>query len=432
MIEDFVLSTLLKGDNVLPTRANKKWLDKIHPGKYNEIMALFPEYNSLKDKILAVKFGVKRCARCNAIMQPKRLSKYCSRECSKLSGTWREVAKLTSTPECRAKARETSLRKYGVENYSQSKEAKEKLKQKTLEKYGVEHYMQSEEFKAKSKASMLERYGVENALQSKEIMSKRNATMLERYGTIHALQNEDIKARTKLGFCDKETIDKIQKTMFERYGKPYALQVDSIREKTHQTCMNNHGVRYYMQSDNMRRQSFHTMTGSSDKLAYIRSLGFNVDAETAENIIIGNPGIFMPSREFIEKQINGTVSISDVKKEYSDPYPVLHKLGLMPDYSMSTGHKEISDWLNSIGIEHEINNRRIIKPLEIDIFIPSMNIGIEYNGSYWHSEKFRDSNYHERKMRLAASKGVMLIMIWDYEWDSNSEYIKSELLDLFE
>ena len=431
MIEDFVLSTLLKGDNVIATRANKKWLDKFHPGKYDEIMSLFPEYNSLRDKILAVKFGVKRCTRCNVIMPPKRKSNYCSRECSKLSGTWKEIAKITSTPECRAKVRETNLRKYGVENYSQSEEAKEKMRQKTLEKYGVEHYMQSEEFKAKSKASLLRKYGVENAQQSKEIKAKRDATMLERYGTIHALQNEDIKARTKLGFCDKETIDKIHKTMVERYGKPYALQVDSIREKTHQTCMNNHGVRYYMQSDKMRKQSFNTMTGSFNKLDYIRSLGFDVDKETAEKTIIGNPGIFMPSRDFIEKQINGTVSISDVKKEYSDPYPVLHKLGLMPDYSMSTGHKEISDWLNSIGIEHEINNRRIIKPLEIDIFIPTLNIGIEYNGSYWHSEKFRDSNYHERKMRLAASKGVMLIMIWDYEWDSNSEYIKSELIDLF-
>lgn len=125
--------------------------------------------------------------------------------------------------------------------------------------------------------------------------------MVERYGTKHALQNDDIKARTNLGFCNKETIDKIQKTMIERYGKQYALQVDSIREKTHQTCMNNHGGEYYMQVVDMHAKLLKSVTGFDNKTDYIRSLGFECSDEQAKDIIIGNPDKLLVSKDFISK-----------------------------------------------------------------------------------------------------------------------------------
>ena len=49
------------------------------------------------------------------------------------------------------KAKETSLKKWGVENPMQSEEVKSKMKSSMLEIYGVEHYSQTEEWKAKFK-----------------------------------------------------------------------------------------------------------------------------------------------------------------------------------------------------------------------------------------------------------------------------------------
>jgi hypothetical protein len=35
---------------------------------------------------------------------------------------------------------------------------------------------------------------------------------------------------------------------------------------------------------------------------------------------------------------------------------------------------------------------------ELDIFIPSLNIGIELNGYYWHSLEFHEPGYHAVKV----------------------------------
>ena len=60
-----------------------------------------------------------------------------------------------------------------------------------------------------------------------------------------------------------------------------------------------------------------------------------------------------------------------------------------------------------------ISGSRIIKPYEIDILIPSINLGIEYNGSYWHSLK--EPDYHQFKTDLCREYGIQLFQVADYE-----------------
>ena len=76
------------------------------------------------------------------------------------------------------------------------------------------------------------------------------------------------------------------------------------------------------------------------------------------------------------------------------------------------------------------SNRKIIKPYEIDIYIPDLKIGIEYNGLYWHSELYKENNYHLDKTELANSKGVSLIQIFEDEWITKQEIVESRLLNI--
>ena len=47
---------------------------------------------------------------------------------------------------------------------------------------------------------------------------------------------------------------------------------------------------------------------------------------------------------------------------------------------------EVFELVKSLGYaDAESSTRQIIKPLELDIFIPSKNFAIEYNGLYWHA-----------------------------------------------
>lgn len=60
--------------------------------------------------------------------------------------------------------------------------------------------------------------------------------------------------------------------------------------------------------------------------------------------------------------------------------------------------------------------------LEIDIYLPELKKGIEYNGSIWHEEGninnpfSKPMGYHQKKQELFAKKGIEILFIWDYEW----------------
>lgn len=81
----------------------------------------------------------------------------------------------------------------------------------------------------------------------------------------------------------------------------------------------------------------------------------------------------------------------------------------------SRPHKLITQLLEAENIEYKDNCRNIIAPKEIDIFIPSMNLGIEINGVYWHSETKRGKTYHAAKHRQCAEKNIKLIQFFDDE-----------------
>lgn len=65
---------------------------------------------------------------------------------------------------------------------------------------------------------------------------------------------------------------------------------------------------------------------------------------------------------------------------------------------------------------------------EIDIYIPSKNIGIEFNGLYWHSEQvLRDKLSDYRKYEEVILSVNRLLVIMEDEWDHKPEIVKSRI-----
>lgn len=91
-----------------------------------------------------------------------------------------------------------------------------------------------------------------------------------------------------------------------------------------------------------------------------------------------------------------------------------------PYHSFNTSNieKEILAYINTI-YDGDIlsNNRQIISPNEIDIYIPELKIGFEIDGLYWHNEINKpDKNYHLNKTIECENKGIRLIHIFEDEW----------------
>ena len=89
---------------------------------------------------------------------------------------------------------------------------------------------------------------------------------------------------------------------------------------------------------------------------------------------------------------------------------------------------EIEIWLKSLNINCiKRNVRSIIKPLELDIYLPEYKLAIEFNGLWSHSEigGNKDRHYHLTKTNLCKEKGVELIHIFEDEWINKQDIVKS-------
>lgn len=84
---------------------------------------------------------------------------------------------------------------------------------------------------------------------------------------------------------------------------------------------------------------------------------------------------------------------------------------------VSTIEDDLHETLQALGVTEIIrSSRRLIPPQEIDLFLPKHNVAIEVNGVYWHSEKFKEADYHLKKHEACAEKGVRLIQVWEDDW----------------
>lgn len=73
-------------------------------------------------------------------------------------------------------------------------------------------------------------------------------------------------------------------------------------------------------------------------------------------------------------------------------------------------------------------DRNILKGKELDIFIPSKNIAIEYNGLRWHSELFgKDKWYHLNKMFECNNQNIKLFQIFEDEYVNKKEIVLNKI-----
>lgn len=97
---------------------------------------------------------------------------------------------------------------------------------------------------------------------------------------------------------------------------------------------------------------------------------------------------------------------------------------------LSKAENELSDILSHY-YEIERSNRTILNGMEIDIYIPNLKIGIEYNGLRWHSDKFKnDKNYHLNKLNKCNEKNIKLIQIFEDEYINDKEIVLNKLFHI--
>ena len=348
---------------------------------------------------------------------------------------------LNRTPEeitkTQVKIADTNMRRYGETCVFKSDVIKDKIKNTNLERYGVENPKQSLIIDEKIKATNLLRYGVENPYnipniqkkcninsQCKSANEKRKKTNLERYGVEYGLQSHDIQQKCKVTLFNNHGVyytihsklinDKITDTNSKRYCAKYPFQSDIIKDKIKNTNLERYGVENVFKSEIIKDK---IKNSNLERYGYTHFMQshFPIDITDINN------WIDVSSHSVAIDKFNG-IAMSTILR-----YGRLYKPNLFSiDNSISLPHKIINEFLDSIDIEYIINTRKIISPLELDIFIPSHNLAIEINGAYWHTEtKGKDKSYHLNKTDSCLESGIELLHFWDTDIINKPELIKS-------
>lgn len=97
----------------------------------------------------------------------------------------------------------------------------------------------------------------------------------------------------------------------------------------------------------------------------------------------------------------------------------------------SSAEGEVVDFIRGIvrsGISVEVGNRVVLGGKELDIYIPELNVAVEFNGLYWHSEEAgKDRHYHYNKWVGCRDKGIQLITVWEDDWRDKNVLVKRML-----
>ena len=83
---------------------------------------------------------------------------------------------------------------------------------------------------------------------------------------------------------------------------------------------------------------------------------------------------------------------------------------------VSKQEKEIKTLIESFGFSVELNNRKLIAPKEIDVYVPEKSFAIEFNGIRWHTDDTKSKYYHRQKTQACEQQNIKLLHIFDYEW----------------
>ena len=98
------------------------------------------------------------------------------------------------------------------------------------------------------------------------------------------------------------------------------------------------------------------------------------------------------------------------------------------NFFKSKGETELKNFISTIC---EINENDRSLGFEIDILVPSRKIAFEFNGTYWHSDIYKNKNFHLEKTNKCKENGITLYHVWQDDWENRNHIVKSNIRKIF-
>ena len=241
-----------------------------------------------------------------------------------------------------------------------------------------------------------------------------------------------------MGFGSEKIRKNIRNTMKEKYGDKFYVNEEKRKEtlkrkygdshfnnqkKRRQTCQEKYGDPHYSnrkQGAETRKNSKYEELVNSSKFSDVSPQFSKEKYDGAEGYVKYPFKCNKCGEEFEDYLYSGNVP------RCPNCYGGWNYVGA------SEKEKDVANFIEHIlsgGKKMIKNDRDVLNGKELDVFIPSQKIAIEFDGLYWHSELQgeKDKDYHLKKTKACENKGIHLIHIFENEWTRKRDIVKSRL-----
>ena len=253
--------------------------------------------------------------------------------------------------------------------------------------------------------------------KSSDIKSRRKQSIQKRYGVDNVFKSDVVK-------------EKIKQTNRGNLGVDYPMQSKIVKEKSKQTCLDKYGVDHNSKAEVVKNKKLLKMETSIKKMRKTMKANFikknksiiDIDELTFTYKCPHNNCNKCKEKYYVvPKTIYYSRKILNI-----EPCTTLKPVSSNRNTTIEIFIKLI---LDQYEIEYKTNDRSAIKPLELDIYIPSKKLAIECNGVYWHNiNNNLTKEYHYNKFIKCQEQGIQLISIWEDQVINNPEKVKSIIL----
>lgn len=276
---------------------------------------------------------------------------------------------------------------------------------------------------ARQAEKLQELYGVSNVFQLQSVKDKSGQTKLDRYGDAKYVNREKMHQTNleKYGVenysSTEECRKKVRETNLKNFGFETPAQNPLVQEKMKQTCLERFGVENYWSSDEFKKWQQEKYFEEYPELSDDYKESYKDRAKLAKVIASLEDKTIMG----ISKHFGLSYASTRILLEKRD---LLDLVEVKPQNSFYEA--EVAEYVGKDLCV--LNDREQLEGKEIDIYIPSKKIGIEFNGTYWHSAIYKNKNFHLEKSKLAEQKGIRLIHIYEYEWNNLEQQNKIKMM----
>jgi len=234
----------------------------------------------------------------------------------------------------------------------------------------------------KTKNTNIERWGFDNPMKSESVKNKLKNKIIETYGVDHYSKTDEYKIKYK-------------NTCLEKYGVDNASKFQSVKDSiSNLKFIEKNSLDKYREKIS---DEYNIISYNRDRVFEI----YHKKCKQTFNIFIGT---------FYDRSRNDNI--------------ICTKCNIVDQLS-SSKELELKEFIKSKGVDFIENSYDIIKPLSLDIYLPDLKIAFEFNGIYWHSELFKNKNYHLNKTLECEKNGIKLIHIWEDDWMNKNQIVKS-------